>query len=157
MNNLMFRGCDRSYSSPSKVKNAFRRMRNVAIEGLRILKEDLSIPKRSGFAYATVGSMEIPEKKVEEKKPKAMRMDALELIGYAATALSSIQLAPQVFKAFKTKSTKDLSWGTLGLIAGGICLWTVYVIGLGSGPLIVNQITVGTCTAALIYAKLKYG
>lgn len=43
-------------------------------------------------------------------------MDLAEFVGFAAALLTMLCMLPQVAKNWRTKSTKDLSWGYLGML-----------------------------------------
>lgn len=80
-----------------------------------------------------------------------------ELIGYLAGFIVAISLTPQVIKAWRTKSTKDIpiAW-TLTYITG-LTLWIVYGFGIGSLPLMVTISIEVSMAFSLLVLKLKYG
>ena len=80
----------------------------------------------------------------------------IEIIGYLAGFIVAISLAPQVLKAWKTQSTKDISiaWNITYLI--GLSLWIVYGIGIKSFPIIVTLSIENLMAISLIILKLKY-
>ena len=85
-------------------------------------------------------------------------MNAVTLIGFIAGALTTFAFVPQVVKTFKTKSSGDLSVGTLSLICSGVFLWLVYGVLIGDGPVIVaNAVTLvlvaSTLVLVLLYRK----
>ena len=59
-------------------------------------------------------------------------MDYVTFIGFLAGALTTLAYLPQVFKAWKTKRTKDVSLGMFSILTIGILLWLVYGIFLNS-------------------------
>lgn len=81
----------------------------------------------------------------------------IDLIGYLAGFIVAISLTPQIIKAWKTKSTKDISivW-TLTYITG-LILWVIYGFGISSFPLMVT-VTIETLLAvSLLILKVRYG
>lgn len=68
-----------------------------------------------------------------------------------------IALAPQVLKAWKTKSTRDISilWNSIYIF--GLLCWLIYGLGISSIPLIISSIIEGSLALSLLIMKLKYG
>ena len=54
----------------------------------------------------------------------------MQFIGIIAAGLTSLAFYPQVVKIYRTKSSKDLSLGSMWQMAIGISLWIVYGISL---------------------------
>lgn len=83
-------------------------------------------------------------------------MDYLFLIGTAAAVLTTSSFIPQVVKAHKSHSTKDLSLSMYLLSALGLSLWAVYGFILNSLPIIAaNLVTLGM-VFYLLFLKIKY-
>jgi MtN3 and saliva related transmembrane protein len=82
---------------------------------------------------------------------------ALEIVGYLAGFIVAIALSPQVIKAWKTKSTKDISvlWNIISIT--GLILWVVYAIVNLVVPLAVFASVEALMAASLLVLKLKYG
>lgn len=82
---------------------------------------------------------------------------ALEIVGYLAGFIVAIALSPQVIKAWKTKSTKDISitWN-LTLITG-LILWVVYAIANAVVPLAIFASVEALMATSLLILKMKYG
>ena len=74
-----------------------------------------------------------------------------DFLGYFAGVLTTVAFLPQVIKALRTRSTKDISLSMWVLLFTGIACWLIYGFLLGSGPVIVaNAVTlvlVGTVLA----------
>ena len=81
-------------------------------------------------------------------------LPAIELIGYSAAALTTLAYVPQVVKAWRTRSTADLSFVTLTALTSGVFLWLVYGIALRSAPIIAANATTFVLTSALLALKL---
>lgn len=84
-------------------------------------------------------------------------MDFVELTGYAAAFLATLAFLPQVLKSYKSKSTGDLSWGMLSLIASALFLWLVYGIMISSMPLILEDAISLVLVLALVWIKIRHG
>lgn len=77
------------------------------------------------------------------------------MIGYIAGALTTIAFAPQLVKALKTKSTKDVSLLMLFCSTSGMVLWLVHGIQV-SDPAIIAANSVSILLAAsLLGLKIK--
>ena len=81
----------------------------------------------------------------------------LDFLGYSAGLLTTIAFLPQAIKAFKTRSTKDMSLTMWLLLCTGIFCWLVYGLLLRAGAIIVaNAITLAlACTVLAL--KLRNG
>lgn len=84
-------------------------------------------------------------------------MIGIEIVGYLAGLLAAISLSPQVIKAWKTKSTKDISILWTFIYLSALILWIIYGVGIGSNPLIFMVIIETSLALSLIALKLKYG
>ena len=77
-------------------------------------------------------------------------------IGIFAGVCTTISLVPQVIKAWKTKSTKDISFFMLGLFTIGVTGWLVFGILLNNYPIIVTNFTTLLLALLIIAAKIKF-
>ena len=83
--------------------------------------------------------------------------DPLTLLGFVAACCTTLAFVPQVVKAWRTRSTKDISLGMFLLLVAGIVLWLVYGVLRSDLPLVAaNVITLGLA-GAILYLKLRYG
>jgi len=86
-----------------------------------------------------------------------LRVTFTTTIGLLAETCTSGAFVPQVLKAWRTRSTADISIGMFALLVVGIALWLVYGVTLGDLPLIAaNVVTLGLAGATLIF-KLRFG
>ncbi len=83
-------------------------------------------------------------------------IDKFEIIGLIAAALTTSAFVPQVFKAWKSKSTESLSLSMYVVFFIGIMLWLVYGFHLNSLAMILSNIITGFLALILIFLKLKY-
>jgi len=80
-----------------------------------------------------------------------------ELLGFIAATLTTISFLPQAIKAWKTKSTKDISLPMYVIFVIGIFLWLIYGFAINSPPLMLaNSITL-IIGLFILYLKIRYG
>jgi MtN3 and saliva related transmembrane protein len=80
-----------------------------------------------------------------------------QLIGIVAATLTALAFLPQVVKAWRTKSTSDLSMATLLAQSSGLALWIVYGVSLRSMPVIFGNTVTLVLMLLLLGLKLVYG
>jgi MtN3 and saliva related transmembrane protein len=79
------------------------------------------------------------------------------LIGLAAATCTTISFAPQAVKAWRSRSTADVSLSMFVLMVTGTALWLIYGAMLRDLPLIVaNGVTLGLA-ATILACKLRFG
>jgi len=84
-------------------------------------------------------------------------MDHITLIGICAGTLTTLAFLPQALRAWKTRSTADVSLVMFLAMCAGIVLWLIYGLLLSDLPLIIaNGVTLGLALAVLA-AKLRFG
>ncbi len=84
-------------------------------------------------------------------------MDNVTILGLVAAVLTTVAFMPQAFKAWKTKSTRDISLGTFTVLAIGLILWLVHGLMVNSLPLIVANAITAPLALSIVALKLKYG
>lgn len=78
------------------------------------------------------------------------------VIGYLAAAVGTFLMMPQVFRALRTKSMKDVSMYMLFAYIVNCVLWDAYGILLGAVPMIVCN-TIALCIGIWqVILKRKY-
>mgnify|MGYP001610247347 CR=1 FL=1 len=80
----------------------------------------------------------------------------MQFVGYLAGFIIAVALMPQVIKAWKTKSTKDISLPWTVMLLLGLLLYFIYGIGIREMPIIVMNTIETILVIALIIAKLIY-
>lgn len=71
-----------------------------------------------------------------------MSTQTVELLGFAAAALTTASFAPQALHTFRTRNTQGISLGMYTLMTTGVALWLIYGFLIESTPMIVaNAIT----------------
>jgi MtN3 and saliva related transmembrane protein len=73
-------------------------------------------------------------------------MDAVTLLGFIAGSLTTLSFAPQAVRAWRTRSTDDLSLVMLVVLLTGVLLWLAY--GVVKGDLAI--IAANGATAVLV-------
>ncbi len=81
----------------------------------------------------------------------------ISLIGYTAAICTTAAYLPQVMRAWRTKSTADISLGMFSLMSLGVALWIVYGISIGSVPVIAANGVTLVLTSAILFLKLRHG
>jgi MtN3 and saliva related transmembrane protein len=80
----------------------------------------------------------------------------VHILATAALLSSVIGLLPQVYKAFKTKSAKDVSlFMAVNYFLGSLC-WVSYGFSIGSFVVIVSNVAMFVASGILIFQKNYY-
>ncbi len=79
------------------------------------------------------------------------------ILGITAGTLSTVAFIPQLAKAFKSKSTGDLSWGMVLTFTIGVLLWLIYGIWIDSLPIILANAVTLLLQLGIVSLKIKYG
>jgi MtN3 and saliva related transmembrane protein len=82
-------------------------------------------------------------------------MDWIPMLGTAAGVVSTLSFLPQVFKIWRTQSTKDISLGMYSLYSLGLVLWGFYALMIKSWPLLMTEIITGVMTGYILMIKVK--
>lgn len=80
-----------------------------------------------------------------------------DLIGYVAAVLTTIAFLPQAIKAFRTRSTKDISLTMWLLLCAGVACWLVYGMLLRAGPIIAANSVTLVLVSAVLWLKVNHG
>jgi len=83
-------------------------------------------------------------------------MDSITFLGYIAGALTTFAFLPQLIKAIKTKSTKDISLLMFVVICTGISLWLIYGILIDSLPIILANMVTLIIAGAILLLKIRF-
>ncbi len=81
-------------------------------------------------------------------------MNAASALGYLAGFLTTVAFLPQVVRAWRTKSTADLSFPMLALFSTGLTLWTFYGLMLDEAPIVLFNAVTLVLTLILVAIKL---
>lgn len=82
-------------------------------------------------------------------------MDIMEIIGLLAATLTTSAFVPQVLKAYREKTTRDISLTMYVVLMAGLALWIVYGIYHQSLAIILANIFTGILVFLMIILKLK--
>lgn len=83
-------------------------------------------------------------------------MNANQLLGLVAGALTTLSLLPQVFKIYKSNSSKDLSLKTFLLLWSGALLWAIYGLIEKNIPVVVANVLTVILASVLVFFKFRY-
>lgn len=84
-------------------------------------------------------------------------MDTVTALGLIAGSLTTLSFAPQVARAWRTRSTADLSLAMLIIFLAGVLLWLAYGVVRGDVAIIAaNAVTAGLI-GLLLVLKQKNG
>lgn len=84
-------------------------------------------------------------------------MNVVTAIGLGAAVCTTIAYVPQVMKAWRSKSTADVSTGMFLLMTFGVLLWLAYGVLLGDLPLILSNGVTLCLTGTMLLFKLRMG
>lgn len=79
------------------------------------------------------------------------------IIGFAAAFCTTFALVPQVLKAWRSRSTADVSMGWIAVLAVGTFLWFVYGVMVHDAPLITANGVSLVLAVTILALKLRHG
>ena len=84
-------------------------------------------------------------------------MNTSDWLGSIAAILTTTSFIPQVIQVWRTRHTKDISFGMYVIFTAGVATWLAYGVMLNYWPIIIaNGITV--CLAGtVLLMKLRFG
>lgn len=80
----------------------------------------------------------------------------IDVLGYAAATLTSLAWVPQAWRAWKTRSVRDLSLWMYLLVVTGILLWLIYGALIQSWPLVLANTLSLTFTTFILLTRLLW-
>jgi len=83
-------------------------------------------------------------------------MEFAELFGYAGTVTAVSFMIPQVWKTWRTKSVRDISWGMLAILFLNCIFWFIYGVLLDRAPLMLANGVAFVVICAQIALKVRY-
>ena len=84
-------------------------------------------------------------------------MDPVTVLGLVAGTLTTLSFAPQVARAWRTRSTADLSPAMLIIFLAGILLWLAYGVVKEDLAIIVANSVTAVLIGLIISIKAKHG
>jgi len=83
-------------------------------------------------------------------------INPVTVLGLVAASLSTFAGLPQLWKVWRTRSTRDLSLITLGMGCSGAVLWLFYGSYIGSLPVLLGNAVGLSILSLTLYFKLRY-
>jgi MtN3 and saliva related transmembrane protein len=84
-------------------------------------------------------------------------MHLASFIGAAAAIFTTTAFLPQVIRAWRSRSTRDISFQSFATYAVGLALWFVYGLMIGDWPLIASNGLTLLLTLTILGLKLRHG
>lgn len=83
-------------------------------------------------------------------------MTIIDLLGYAAAALTTASFVPQAVQTFRTKDVSGISVGMYSLFTAGVALWLVYGLALQAWPIVAANMVTLVLASGILGMKLRY-
>ena len=83
-------------------------------------------------------------------------MDTAMLLGLLAGAMTTASFVPQLAKAWRSHSTRDISLTMYIVFTTGVLLWLLYGIFISSVPVIAANIITLIIALIILVLKIKY-
>jgi MtN3 and saliva related transmembrane protein len=83
-------------------------------------------------------------------------MTLVTFIGLAAATLTTVAFVPQVVRAWRTRSTHDISLPMFLVLAAGITLWLIYGAMIQDLPLVLANVVTLVLVLMILFLKLRY-
>lgn len=83
-------------------------------------------------------------------------MTGVEILGYAAGAITCLTFLPQVIKTWQSKSAKDVSLNMFIIAAINEVMWIVYGALLNNWVIILTNVVVLSMSLTMIWLKFRY-
>ena len=84
-------------------------------------------------------------------------MDSVTALGLIAGTLTTLSFAPQVARAWRTRSTADLSLAMLIIFLAGILLWLAYGVVKEALAIIAANAVTAVLIGLILSIKAKHG
>ncbi|MCC8237592.1 SemiSWEET family sugar transporter [Pinisolibacter aquiterrae] len=81
----------------------------------------------------------------------------IELLGGLAALMTTLCWLPQTIRAIRHRDVASLSLFTFVIFSGGIFLWLVYGILIGSWPVILANMFSLVLNLAIVFQKIRHG
>lgn len=83
-------------------------------------------------------------------------MPTIEIIGLIAATCTTLAFVPQVFKAWKYKSTQDISLTMYLVLLAGLILWLIYGLYHNSLAIILANTVTGVLVLFMLALKFRH-
>jgi len=84
-------------------------------------------------------------------------MSSVDILGFIATAFTTLSFVPQVWRTWKTRDVSGISLPTYLIITIGLALWLIYGWIKGDVPLIVANTAMVLLTGSITLMKIRFG
>jgi MtN3 and saliva related transmembrane protein len=81
----------------------------------------------------------------------------LQYFGFIGGFVTVSAFVPQVLRTWRSRHTRDLSLGMVGLLVASGVLWLVYGVVIHDWPVILTNVGMVVLNTSLVVAKLRYG
>lgn len=81
----------------------------------------------------------------------------IDLLGYAAAALTTAAFVPQAWLSFRTGDVSGVSLGMYATFTVGVALWLAYGVVLGAWPIVAANAITLLLALAILAMKLRGG
>ncbi|MDO9316023.1 MAG: SemiSWEET transporter [Burkholderiaceae bacterium] len=79
----------------------------------------------------------------------------IDLLGYAAAALTTASFVPQAWLSFRTGDVSGISLGMYASFTVGVALWLAYGVVLGAWPIVVANAITLVLAMSILVMKLR--
>ncbi|OGB35048.1 MAG: hypothetical protein A3F78_19000 [Burkholderiales bacterium RIFCSPLOWO2_12_FULL_61_40] len=83
-------------------------------------------------------------------------MQASDIVGSLAAALTTVSFIPQALHTFQTKDVSGISLGMYSTFTVGVSLWLVYGVLLQAWPIVIANTITLSMASAILAMKLRY-
>jgi MtN3 and saliva related transmembrane protein len=84
-------------------------------------------------------------------------IEPVTLLGLTAGVLTTLSFLPQFLKAWRSRSTRDISLGMFSMFCTGVFLWVVYGFLVSGVPVIAANVVTFLLAATILVLKLRHG
>lgn len=81
--------------------------------------------------------------------------DWIDVLGYAAAALTTASFIPQAWLSFRTGDVSGISLSMYACFTVGVALWLAYGVVLGAWPIVVANAVTLLLALAILVMKLR--
>ncbi|MFL5479814.1 MAG: SemiSWEET family sugar transporter [Gemmatimonadaceae bacterium] len=81
----------------------------------------------------------------------------IKYLGFVGAFITVTAFIPQVVRTWRTRATRDLSLGMVGLLVTSGLVWLAYGIFIHDWPVILTNVGMVVLNGSLVGAKLRYG
>ena len=83
-------------------------------------------------------------------------MNAIDIIGLVAAALTTGSFVPQVVRLWRTRDAEGISLVTFAVFSVGVVLWLIYGVMVHSWPVILSNAVTIVLTIAIVVLTMRF-